>query len=152
MKQRDTAAPSVAAEKAAFTFCSGNESPEVFESRVGNTFHFSSSTSVRAQGGNGYRRLTQFQLGHRLLWCLSVVAQIWSCFGRAVVDLFASKGNTHCPLFFFHRPLGMDALGYFWPHSQLYAFLPLETILSVLERVCQQGLSVILVAPCWPVS
>ncbi len=28
------------------------------------------------------------------------VLKIWEVFGRARVDLFASKGNSHCPIFF----------------------------------------------------
>lgn len=83
-----------------------------------------------------------------------VVAQIWDCFGRAEVDLFASRANTHCPLFFSmtdsNAPLGMDALAHPWPNTFLYAFPPVEMILPVLESVRQQGLSLILVAPRWP--
>ena len=55
-----------------------------------------------------------------------VVAQIWDRFGRAEVDLFASRANTHCPLFFSmtdcNAPLGMDALAHAWPNVLLYAF------------------------------
>ena len=45
--------------------------------------------------------------------------------------------------------MGMDALAHTWPNTLLYAFPPVEMILSVLERVRQQGLSLILVAPRW---
>ncbi|XP_053354207.1 uncharacterized protein LOC128526406 [Clarias gariepinus] len=83
-----------------------------------------------------------------------VVAQIWERFGRAAVDLFASKENAHCPLFFSitdrNAPLGIDALAHSWPPALLYAFPPVELILPVTERVRQQGLSLILVAPHWP--
>ncbi|XP_028306693.1 uncharacterized protein LOC114465708 [Gouania willdenowi] len=83
-----------------------------------------------------------------------VVAQIWVRFGRAEVDLFASRANAHCPLFFsitdHNAPLGMDALAHPWPNMLLYAFPPVEMILPVLERVRRQGLSLILVAPRWP--
>ncbi len=45
------------------------------------------------------------------------VKMIWSVFGRAEVDLFASAENTHCPLFYSltHSPLGVDALARSWP-------------------------------------
>ncbi|XP_058624259.1 uncharacterized protein LOC131535672 [Onychostoma macrolepis] len=45
------------------------------------------------------------------------VNMIWSVFGRAEVDLFASAENTHCPLFYSltHSPLGVDALAHSWP-------------------------------------
>ena len=49
------------------------------------------------------------------------VAQIWDRFGRAEVDLFASRANTHCPLFFSitdrNTPLGMDALAHMAQHA-----------------------------------
>ena len=63
----------------------------------------------------------------------AVVAQIWERFGRAEVDLFASRSNTHCPLFFSmtdrNAPLGMDALAHQWPNTLLYAFPPVDTAL-----------------------
>ncbi|XP_027901587.1 uncharacterized protein LOC114162038 [Xiphophorus couchianus] len=84
----------------------------------------------------------------------SVVVQIWRRFGKASVDLFATKANTHCPLFFsitdHSAPLGVDALAHPWPNVLLYAFPPVEIILPVLERVRRWGLSLILVAPRWP--
>ena len=83
-----------------------------------------------------------------------VVAQIWTHFGRAEVDLFAARVNTHCLLFFSMKdsdaPLGVDALAHPWSNTLLYAFPPVELIPPVLERVRQQGLSLILVAPWWP--
>ena len=70
----------------------------------------------------------------------AVVAQIWERFGRAEVDLFASRSNTHCPLFFSmtdrNAPLGMDALAHQWPNTLLYAFPPVEMISPILGRVC----------------
>ena len=49
-------------------------------------------------------------------WALhpEVVKQIWAQFGRAEVDLFASRRNSHCALWFFMAlsddpPLGVDA-------------------------------------------
>ena len=41
------------------------------------------------------------------------------------------------------------ALAHDWPRSLLYAFPPLQLIRPVMERVRQQGLSVLLVAPGW---
>ncbi|XP_066524828.1 uncharacterized protein [Hoplias malabaricus] len=89
-------------------------------------------------------------------WRISplVAMQIWDRFGRANVDLFASRENAHCPLFFsltdHSAPLGVDALAHPWPNTLLYAFPPVALILPTLERVCQGNLSLILVAPCWP--
>ncbi len=47
-------------------------------------------------------------------------------------------------------PLGVDALSYAWPKTLLYAFPPVDLIQPTLDRVCQEGLSLIQVAPCWP--
>ncbi|XP_019204408.1 uncharacterized protein LOC109195978 [Oreochromis niloticus] len=83
-----------------------------------------------------------------------IVAQIWDLFGKAQIDLFASRVNTHCPLFFsiidHDAPLGLDALAHQWPDVLLYAFPPVEMISPVLERVRRHSLSLILVAPWWP--
>ena len=82
-----------------------------------------------------------------------VVQQIWSRFGRATVDLFADRSNTHCPLWFSLRPqdrppLGVDAFAHApWPRRLLYAFPPLHLIPQLLERVRVERLRVILVAP-----
>lgn len=92
----------------------------------------------------------------QLQWQLHplIVAQIWDRFGRAEVDLFASAESTHCPLFSSITDgiarLGVDALSYAWPKTLLYAFPPVDLIQPTLDRVCQEGLSLILVAPCWP--
>nr|XP_054607225.1 uncharacterized protein LOC129167121 [Nothobranchius furzeri] len=89
-------------------------------------------------------------------WSLhpAVVEQIWIRFGTAVVDLFASKENAQCPLFFSLRdrdaPLGVDALAHDWPRGLLYAFPPVALIPSTLLRVRTQRHTLILVAPFWP--
>lgn len=82
-----------------------------------------------------------------------VVQQIWTRFGRATVDLFANRSNTHCPHWFSldpqdHPPLGVDAFAHApWPRGLLYAFPPLRLIPQLLERVRVERLRVILVAP-----
>ena len=86
----------------------------------------------------------------------SIVSLIWARFGRAQVDLFASRANTQCPLWFSLRtqdrpPLGVDAFAHrSWPRGLLYAFPPLASILPLLARVRSEGLSVILIAPDRP--
>lgn len=83
-----------------------------------------------------------------------VVELIWGVFGRAEVDLFASRASTHCPLWFSwteeDSPLGQDALGHEWPSVFLYAFPPLPLILPTLQRVLLRGHRLLLVAPFWP--
>jgi len=88
-------------------------------------------------------------------WVLhpEVVKQIWAQFGRAEVDLFASRRNSHCTLWFSmarrdNPPLGVDAFAHEpWPRKLLSAFPPIRFILPLLERVRREHLSVILVAP-----
>ncbi|KAL2095325.1 hypothetical protein ACEWY4_010044 [Coilia grayii] len=89
-------------------------------------------------------------------WTLhpQVVAQLWQRFRQATVDLFASRENAQCPLYFSladeNAPLGVDALAHQWPNALLYAFPPLSLITPTLARVREQGLSLILIAPYWP--
>lgn len=82
-----------------------------------------------------------------------VVTQIWTRFGHPQVDLFASRENAQCPLYFSLKdqeaPLGVDALAHNWPHALLYAFPPLALISPTLTRVRERGLTVILIAPRW---
>lgn len=82
-----------------------------------------------------------------------VVRQIWSQFGQASVDIYATVENAQCPLFFsLHdqgAPLGVDALAHRWPKTLLYAFPPIALIPPTLARVREGGLSMILIAPRW---
>ncbi|KAI2645466.1 Transposon Ty3-G Gag-Pol polyprotein [Labeo rohita] len=62
-------------------------------------------------------------------WMLhpEVVKQIWRVFGPAQVDLFATRENTQCPLWYslvHPAPLGLDAMVQTWPRLRLYAFPP----------------------------
>ncbi len=54
-------------------------------------------------------------------WMLhpQVVQKIWKIFGKAEVDLFASKDNSHCPIYY---SKDRDALAHDWPNLLLYAF------------------------------
>ncbi|KAL0172543.1 hypothetical protein M9458_032854, partial [Cirrhinus mrigala] len=56
-------------------------------------------------------------------WMLhpQTVQKIWEVFGKAEVDLFASKDNSHCPIYFSKE---RDALAHDWPNLLLYAFSP----------------------------
>ncbi|KAJ8009614.1 hypothetical protein DPEC_G00090730 [Dallia pectoralis] len=70
-----------------------------------------------------------------------VVELLWSHFGRAEVDLFASRETSHCPLWFsltHPAPLGLDAMVQAWPRSRLYAFPPVALLPGVLERIRQE--------------
>ncbi len=67
-------------------------------------------------------------------WTLHPLAvqRIWKIFGRARVDLFASKDNSHCPIFFIRST---DALAHEWPSLPLYAFPPVALLPQILRRV-----------------
>ncbi|MGL5565095.1 MAG: DNA N-6-adenine-methyltransferase [Plesiomonas sp.] len=74
------------------------------------------------------------------------IQTIWKVFGRAEVDLFASKDNAHCPTYFSeHR----DALTQDWPNLPLYAFPPIPLIPLVLEEIRASKRAVLLIAPLW---
>jgi hypothetical protein len=82
-----------------------------------------------------------------------VVKSVWERFGPLEVDLFASRETSHCPLWFsltHPAPLGLDAMVQAWPRLRLYALPPIALLPGVLERVRQEGISLLLVAPRWP--
>ncbi|KAK7921774.1 hypothetical protein WMY93_008676 [Mugilogobius chulae] len=83
-----------------------------------------------------------------------VVSQIWCRFGQALVDLFATEENSHCPLWFSMTgppgPLGTDAMSQIWPLGVLYAFPPLPLLPALLSRIRLLRAQVLLVAPNWP--
>ncbi|XP_053195327.1 LOW QUALITY PROTEIN: uncharacterized protein LOC128379724 [Scomber japonicus] len=83
-----------------------------------------------------------------------IVEAIWSRFGEAQVDLFASRETTHCPLWYSIAgptgTLGVDALAGQWPQDLLYAFPPFLLIPAALARVGMMEARVLLVAPDWP--
>lgn len=78
-----------------------------------------------------------------------IIELVWERF----VDLFASRENTHCELFFSIRdkdaPVGTDALAHPWPNVLLYAFPPVHLIPHVLTRVRERGLPLVLIALWW---
>ncbi len=78
-------------------------------------------------------------------WMLhpQVVQKIWKTFGKAEVDLFASKDNSHCPTYY---SKDREVLAHDWPNLLLYAFPPI----TLLPQVnWYQGHKVLLVAPLW---
>ncbi len=82
-----------------------------------------------------------------------VVKQIWRIFYQAEVDLFATRVNAQCPLWFSlapPAPLGLDAMVQTWPRLRLYAFPPIALLPGVLTRVRRDGVRLLLVAPYWP--
>ena len=78
---------------------------------------------------------------------------IWERFGIAQVDLFASKANYKCPLWYSmspsdEAPLGVNALGPDpWPGKLLYAFPPYSRLFDLMVRFERTGGRLFLVAP-----
>ncbi|KAL0164569.1 hypothetical protein M9458_040322, partial [Cirrhinus mrigala] len=81
-----------------------------------------------------------------------VVQLIWSHFGEAQIDLFASLESSHCQLFYSlnEAPLGRDALAHSWPPGPKYAFPPVSLLAQTLCKIREDEEQVLLVAPCWP--
>ncbi len=67
-------------------------------------------------------------------WMLhpQVVQKIWKTFGKAEVDLFASKDNSHCPTYY---SKDREALAHDWPNLLLYAFPPIALLPQVVRRI-----------------
>ncbi len=78
---------------------------------------------------------------------------IWSRFGEAQVDLFASPESSHCQLYFSltEGPLGTDAHAHSWPRAlRKYAFSPVSLLTQTLCKLREDEEQVLLVAPHWP--
>ncbi len=78
---------------------------------------------------------------------------IWSRFGEAQVDLFASPESSHYQLYFSltESPLGTDALAHSWPRAlRKYAFPPVSLLAQTLCKLREDEEQVLLVAPHWP--
>ncbi|XP_051505143.1 uncharacterized protein LOC127412641, partial [Myxocyprinus asiaticus] len=95
------------------------------------------------------------QVPRRGEWRLhpQVVQLIWSRFGQAQVDLFASQESSHCPLWYAltEAPLGIDTLAHSWPPGiHKYAFPPVSLLTQTLCKVREDEEQVVLVAPYWP--
>ncbi len=78
---------------------------------------------------------------------------IWSRFGEAQVDLFASPESSHCQLYFSltEGPLGTDPLAHSWPQAlRKYAFPPVSLLAKTLCKLREDEEQVLLVAPHWP--
>ncbi len=82
-----------------------------------------------------------------------VVQLIWSWFGVAQVDLFASPETTHCQWFYSltKATFGTDALAHSWPRGlRKYAFPPVSLLAQTLCKIREVEEQVLLVAPYWP--
>jgi hypothetical protein len=70
------------------------------------------------------------------------------------VDLFASRLNRQLPIFlsFRHDPeaTGINAFTISWTNVAFYAFPPFAIISKVLQKVCLEKATGILVVPDWP--
>ncbi len=78
---------------------------------------------------------------------------IWSRFGEAQVDLFASPESSHCQLYFSltEGPLGTDALAHSWPRAlRKYAFPPVSLLAQTLCKLREDEEQVLLVGPPGP--
>ncbi len=96
-----------------------------------------------------YSWASQYGSRHPVEAGAEVVKQIWRVFGQAQVDLFATRQTSHCPLWFsltHPAPLGH---GTDLAEDRLYAFPSIALLPGVLERVRQDGVRLLLVAPFW---
>ncbi len=83
-----------------------------------------------------------------------MIRLIWSRFGEAQVDLFASPESSHCQLYFSltEGPLGTDALAHSWPRAlRKYAFPPVSLLAQTLCKLREDEEQVLLVALHWPI-
>ncbi len=82
-----------------------------------------------------------------------MVQLIWSRFGVAQVDQFASPETAHCQWFYSlsETRLGTDALAHSWPQGLCkYAFPPVSLLAQTLCKIREDEEQVLLVTPHWP--
>ena len=74
--------------------------------------------------------------------------------GPFSIGLFASRTNAHLSVYCSWRPdpaaLAVDALSIKWQGHLPYMFPPFALILRCLEKLRQEEVSVVLIAPVWP--
>ncbi len=80
-----------------------------------------------------------------------MIRLIWSRFGEAQVDLFASHKSSHCQLYYSltESPLDTDTLAHSWPRA-LRKYAPVSLLAQTLCKVREDKEQVLLVAPYWP--
>jgi hypothetical protein len=89
-------------------------------------------------------------------WALQpqVVQQVFARFGQPAIDLFATRGNKHLPVYCARRwdneAFAIDALSIRWSGMAAYAFPPLPLIHQVLLKVATEECLLVLVVPFWP--
>ncbi len=74
---------------------------------------------------------------------LQTLQKIGEIFGKAEVNHFALKHNSHCPIYY---SKDKDALAHGWPNHILYAFSPNILIPQVIRQIREQGNRVLMVA------
>ncbi|KAL0197502.1 hypothetical protein M9458_006042, partial [Cirrhinus mrigala] len=113
---------------------------------------------INHQGGLRSRPL--YKLAHQILvWSQDKLLSLravhipghLSCGSRRPVEAGAeARGMDASPRGVHPAPQGLDAMVQTWPRLRLYAFSPIVLLPGVLERVCRDGVSLLLVAPYWP--
>lgn len=89
-------------------------------------------------------------------WKLSahVFQELEHLYGMFDIDLFASRINTQCELFFAWKndpnAIGIDALLQRWNYANMYAFPPFSIIGRIIQKIAKDRVEVKIVLPLWP--
>jgi hypothetical protein len=83
-----------------------------------------------------------------------MVNLVFQVLGRPMMDLFASTGNQKLPCFCSRYPEAeayhTNALDLNWRRVWGYAYPPLALLPMVIQKIRQDGATIILLAPFWP--
>ena len=75
-------------------------------------------------------------------------------FGKAKIDLFASRLNNKLPIYVSWKPdpnaMYIDAFSFCWTDLNFYAFPPFSVILRTITKVYSDAATGILICPMWP--
>lgn len=84
----------------------------------------------------------------------SYFKQIVDTFGMPTVDLFASRTNKKCPIFYSRFPdpdaTAVDAFTVSWRNKKFYAFPPFALISRMLRKIVLDQAEGVVVVPFWP--
>ncbi|KAG8537840.1 hypothetical protein GDO81_023728 [Engystomops pustulosus] len=89
-------------------------------------------------------------------WCLNqeIFSQLTELWGTPQVDLFATRENSMCHLYFSleaREPKDrLDAFSHPWTEPLSYAFPPIPLVARVLRKILMDQARVILICPNWP--
>lgn len=112
-----------------------------------SVYHIPGKLNIRADA------LSRFKLNADMEWMIidDIFEKIMSKFGPCEIDLFASKHNFRLTNYVSYGPdinaFAVNAFSLNWNNFYSYMFPPFSVISAVLQKLCQEKATTVLVAP-----